>query len=233
MQSSPLSSYHEIKAEVLRRIKDRVWPAGTYLPKETELATEFGCARATVNRALRELADQGIVERKRKSGTKVIALPVRSARFTIEIVRQTIEDQNAEYRYALAMRVEEPAPDWLASRLNLRRGQRVLHLHCVHYADNRPFQFEDRWINIAAVPAVREADLQTIGPNEWLLAEVPFTEAEISFGAIAANAQQAEFLGVPSATALFQLERTTYLRDQAVTLVHMTYHAGYRMMTRY
>ncbi len=52
------TGFQDIRDEVIERIQTRVWPQGSLLPTEVELAAEFGVARATVNRALRELADQ-------------------------------------------------------------------------------------------------------------------------------------------------------------------------------
>jgi GntR family histidine utilization transcriptional repressor len=103
----------------------------------------------------------------------------------------------------------------------------------MHHADNRPFQFEERWINVGAVPHVVDEDFLTVGPNEWLLAEVPFSNAEISFSAVPAEGQLQDFLSVPSGTPLFQLERTTWFRNDPVTFVRMTFHQGYRMRTTY
>ena len=57
----------EIRVEVLRRIRERIWPPGELIPSEEALAVEFCCARATVNRALRELAEAGVLERRRKA----------------------------------------------------------------------------------------------------------------------------------------------------------------------
>ncbi len=106
----------------------------------------------------------------------------------------------------------------------------------MHHADNRPFQFEDRWIVIDTVPPhVVDADFRSSGPpNEWLLAEVPFSNAEIAFCAVppAAGSLQ-EFLSVPAGTPLFQMERTTWFRAQPVTFVRMTFHQGYQMRTTY
>ena len=49
--------WEDIRAEVLRRIRARDWPPGALIPGEEALAEEFGVARATVNRALRDLAE--------------------------------------------------------------------------------------------------------------------------------------------------------------------------------
>lgn len=227
------TGFQDVRNEVLRRIEDRIWPQGALLPTELELAAEFGCARATVNRALRELAERGIIDRKRKSGTRVAVTPVKQAKLEIAVVRQQVEEINATYRYALVKRQQIPAPLWLASQIDLPSDAQVLHLHCMHYADNRPFQFEERWINIAAVPEVAEADFSTVGPNEWLLAEVPFSNAEITFSAVAVNEKLAEFLTAPVGAPLFQMERTTWFQQQPVTFVRMSFHPGYRMSSQY
>lgn len=225
--------FQDVRDEVLNRIQTRIWPQGSLLPTELELAAEFGCARATVNRALRELADQGIVTRKRKGGTRVVTTPVKQARLPIAVVRQTIEDMNAEYRYALVSRTLIDCPAWLQAKLGLPEGTQILHLRCMHHADNRPFQYEERWINTAAVPHVMNEDFLTTGPNEWLLAEVPFSNAEIAFSAVPATGPLQDFLSVPPGTPLFQLERTTWFRKTPVTFVRMTFHQGYQMRTTY
>ena len=55
-------SYREIKADMLRRITGGEWPPGSLLPNETHLAQEYGSARATINRAMRELVEDGLVD---------------------------------------------------------------------------------------------------------------------------------------------------------------------------
>nr|WP_216603487.1 GntR family transcriptional regulator [Ruegeria sp. HKCCD6157] len=225
--------FQDIRDEVVNRIQTRVWPQGSLLPTEMELAAEFGVARATVNRALRELAEQGIVTRKRKGGTRVVTTPVKQAKLPITVVRQTIEEMNAEYRYALVSRTLIDCPAWLQAKLNIPEGAQVVHLQCMHHADNRPFQFEERWINVSTVPQVLDEDFLTTGPNEWLLSEVPFSNAEIAFSAVPATGHLQEFLAVPPGTPLFQLERTTWFRSDPVTFVRMTFHQGYQMRTTY
>ena len=56
-------------------IQSGIWKQGCLITVEAALAKEFGCARATVNRVLRELAQEGILERRRKAGTRVV-IPV-------------------------------------------------------------------------------------------------------------------------------------------------------------
>jgi len=227
------TAFRDVKEDIRRRIIQGVWGAGELVPSEVALAEEFQCARATVNRAMRELAEEGLVERKRKAGTRVLASPVRQARFNIPVVRNEIEGRGALYRYALVSREVIVSPDWLRARLGLEHGGQVLHLTCMHYADSNPYQFEDRWINLAALPQAMEADFTAAGPNEWLIAEVPYSDAEISFSAMSAEAEVAQHLGCGLGDPLFLAERSTWFEGRAITHVRLAFHRGYRMTTRY
>ncbi len=227
------TAFRDIKKKIRRRIVEGVWRPGDLLPNEVDLAEEFGCARATVNRAMRELAEEGLVERKRKAGTRVRMAPVRQARFDIPVVGKEIESRGAAYRYALVSRAVIAAPDWLRTRFGLEAGGQVLHLRCMHSGDGTPYQFEDRWINLATLPQAAEADFSRNGPTEWLIAEVPFSDAEISFSALSADAELAGHLGCAVGDALFLTERSTWFEGRAITHVRLVFRRGYRMTTRY
>ena len=230
-QTAPLS-YRDIKRIVLDRIHNRQWPPDTLLPTEADLVTEFSSTRTTINRALRELAEEGYLERKRKAGTRVLGNPIRQARFTIPVVRDEVEATGATYRYSHISTETIPAPAWLLSRLALPKAQDILHVRSLHYADNRPFQYEDRWIVPASVSTLSQADFTRISPNEWLVQAVPFTDLELTFTAIRADRTIAEFLGTTEGEPIFTSERLTWLQGQPVTLARMYFHPGYRMTTR-
>ena len=225
------TSYLDIKADVLNRIRQNIWPPGAGLPGEIELAEQYGCARATVNRAMRELVDEGILERRRKAGTRVKASPTRNARFSISLIREEIAKAGADYRYALVEREVIAAPGWLRAQVKIPKGGEVLHLKCVHFASNTPYQLEDRWINLAAIPKARTQDFENIGPNEWLVQEVPFSEAEIAFSAVNATREMADFLDQNEGDAVFTAERTTWLNGENITHARLYFARGYKMTT--
>lgn len=227
------ATYREIKADLLGQISGGRWPPGSLLPNENDLAQSYGCARATVNRAMRELAEEGIVERKRKAGTRVRMSPLREARFEIPLVRAEIESRGAAYRYALVRRSQMSAPPWLRARLDLPPEAPVLHLECVHFCDDLPYQLEDRWINLTALPQAAKQCFDIQGPNEWLVQTVPYSDAQISFAAVGADPDVALQLGCAAGDALFQTERSTWWQGRAITFVRLLFQPGYRMSARY
>ncbi|MCV6587383.1 MAG: GntR family transcriptional regulator [Marinibacterium sp.] len=227
------TGYQDIKADILDKIRQNLWPPGAYLPGEIELAQSYGCARATVNRAMRDLVDDGVLERKRKAGTRVKAVASQNARFAIPLVREEIEATGATYRYALVERQTRAAPGWLRARVQLDADTQVLELRCMHFADNQPFQLEDRWINLDTIPDARHQSFEAISPNEWLVREVPFSKADLSFAAINATPEMSDFLGAAPQDAVFMAERSTWMDHRNVTHARLYFHRGYRMMAQF
>lgn len=225
--------YREVKSDILDRITSGDWGPDSLLPSEVDIAAGYGCARATVNRAMRELAEDGLLERRRKAGTRVRKSPLRQLRFEIPVVGREIEALGATYRYALVRREVMTAPDWLRTRMDLGDKARVLHLICMHHADAAPYQYEDRWISLAALPQAETVDFTAIGPNEWLVATVPYSDAEISFCATSADAVLAGHLQCAPGAALFRADRSTWFQGRALTRVALVFRPGHRLTTRY
>ena len=227
------TNFRDVIDHILARITKGPWGPGTLLPSEVDLAAEFRCSRSTMNRALREISEMGLIERKRKAGTRVRLTPLRAARFEMPIVRAEIEKTGASYRYALLRRDVIPAPDWLRAKMNLNPNSDVLHLICVHYANGDAFQLEDRWINLAALPYAETQDFSGTGPNEWLIATVPFSQVEVSFCAKPADALTVTHLNHRLGAPVFCVERATWWQTSAITVVTLSHASGYRMTTRY
>jgi GntR family transcriptional regulator, histidine utilization repressor len=226
------TGYREVKGEILARIRSREWPAGHAIPGEVELAESFGVARGTVSRAMQELMEEGVIERRRKAGTRVAQSPVRQARLEIPLVRAEIEATGAVYRYRLLSREITSAPDWLSAQLSVSSDTQMVHLRCLHMADSQPYQFEDRWISLDAVPAARAEPFTEANPNEWLVQAVPFTDAEFAFRAAAAERETAALLGIRESEPVFIADRTTWLGGKPVTFARMHFRNSYRMVTR-
>lgn len=231
MRKSSKHTWQSVQNEVRKRISQREWKPGDLIPHEAELAEELGCARATVNRALRALADAGVLERKRKAGTRVALNPVRHARFEIPVIRDEIEGRGQAFRHAILKRETCLPPPDIRARMQSGAGQAHLHLETLYTADGTPYAFEDRWINLDAVPEAGQYDFDGFSPNEWLVREVPFDGGDFTFSAISAPEREASALSCPPGEGLFVLDRTTRNADTVITSVRLIFHPGYRMHT--
>ncbi len=111
-------------------------------------------------------------------------------------------------------------------RLNLTAGAPVLSVVCRHDAAGRPFCHEDRLISLAAVPEAGDELFEAISPGPWLIAKSPWTSAEHRIRAVAADREIAASLRIAEAAPCLVVERRTWMREQPVTHVTLTYPAG-------
>lgn len=220
-----------IASEVRRRIIDREWRQGDRIPDEADLAVEFGAARATVNKALQVLADEGLLDRRRRAGTRVAVDPVRKAVLSIPIVREQIETAGMAYSHRVVAHRPGPAPDNVARRLGIPTGSRLIHLRAIHYGDAIPFQYEDRWINPTAQRGMDSVDFGHVNANEWLVRNAPYSRAEVTFSAANADARDARMLNTVRGQALLILDRTTWNEAGPITTVRIACRPGHRIGT--
>lgn len=225
------NNWQAVQDEVLRRLHSRQWKPGELIPNEVELAQEFGCARPTVNRALRALADAGLLDRRRKAGTRVAVHPVRKATLEIPIIRLEIEDKGQQYGYKLLQTSQQCPSQILCNQFPLKNTQTILNLNAIHYADQKPYMFEVRWINLAAIPQITDVDFTKISANEWLVMNAPFTTGDISFSAAPASVKEAIELDIPVGNAVFIVDRTTWYKGDVITSVRQVFFPGYAMNT--
>jgi GntR family transcriptional regulator, histidine utilization repressor len=231
MSALPVNSWRAVRAEILRRIKERIWQPGDLIPNEADLAAELGCARATVNRAMRAVAEAGYVDRKRKAGTRVSLNPVRKATLDIPVIRYEVEGRGAIWGYNLLEYMQCAPPGRISRLLKRDRALPLLYIASVHYADQKPFVYEERWLNPGAVPAAKSVDFQTISANEWLVRNAGFTHGDIALSAANASAAEAQILETTTGKALFVIDRKTWNGDSLITVVRLCYAPGFRMHT--
>lgn len=227
------ANFRTVKDAVLRRISEGQYAPGALLPIETELAREFSCARATVNRAMRELAEDGIIDRKRRAGSRVNAHPIRNARLSVPLVRIEVAEKGAVYRYRMIEREICRPYDGLTARMALDAKSKVLRVACMHYADNAPYLYEERWINLDAIPEAGTASFDVTSPNEWLVSKSPLSDMNMSFVAEAASERASSFLEVEAGTPVIAAERQTWLAGASITFARLIYHPGYRVIAHH
>jgi len=102
----------------------------------------------------------------------------------------------------------------------------------LHLADNRPYIFEDRWIDIRSMPEVLEVDFSLESANEWLVHNKPYSRLDVRFSAMNAEGESARYLDTPKGSALFVIERTTWIGAAPITTVQAVAAPGYQLVAQ-
>ena len=223
------TTWQGIQEDLRRRIVDGTWQPGELIPSEEQLAQEFQCARATVNRALRGLADTGLLDRRRRAGSRVATEPSRYATLKIDIIRLEIERRGASYRHVLIESAHVTAPERVQYRMKLDSDAKLLFVSSLHMADEAPIIYEERWLNPMVLPGILDIDFSKISVNEWLVRNVMFTRGDISFCATNLTARESELFDTQVDAAAFVIERTTWQDEQCITSVRLLHAPGFSM----
>src|SRR5262249_29434119 len=105
-----------------------------------------------------------------------------------------------------------------------RSGSKVVELGCRHFAGKSPFCLEERLISLAAVPEAAGESFAEIAPGPWLIARVPWSAAEHTIRAVAADRATAAALEIAPGAACLAVERRTWSNERhPVTFVRLTY----------
>lgn len=224
----------EIKASIRARIAAGGWQPGVRLPSERELVQEFGCARMTVHRALRELEDEGLIERRQGSGSYVAELHPISNLLQVRDIHEEIAERGHQHTTRVCSVEREKADAGIAAAMRLKRGVPVVHVRLVHLENGVPIQFEDRHVNPALAPDLLARDFTQVTPSAVLFQHAPLTEAEQVVEAVLANDEQAALLEVPLGSALLMVSRRTVSQGEVASVARL-YHPGtrYRLIGRF
>jgi GntR family transcriptional regulator len=204
-----LPVWAQIEARLLARIRSGELGPGQKLPAERDLARTLGVSRMTVRQALGSLADRGLVERGVGRGTfvsgagKVVHDLRRVTGFTEVVERHGLR---AGARVLEAR--ERDAPPAVAAALDLSASDTVVRVRRLRSAGGRPLALEDSWLPAHRVPGLLGYDLA--GSLYALLRDVydlAPVEAIERLEPVAAGAQEARSLGVPSGAPLMLVER--------------------------
>ncbi|MBX9462156.1 MAG: histidine utilization repressor [Aquamicrobium sp.] len=221
--TAPSSLHQRILADIGQKIVSGEWPPGHRIPFEHELTEQYGCSRMTVNKALTQLAKAGLIERRKRSGSFVARPRSQAAVLEIHDIRTEVEALGLPYRYERLSLRQRLAAKTAEAAAGFADTSPLLDIACRHFAGDAPFCMEERLINLEAVPEAESESFADTAPGPWLISHVPWSAAEHTIRAIAADRATARLLGVGTNAACLVVERRTWSGGLPVTRVRLTY----------
>ena len=223
MGKSDLPAYEQVKAWIKQHIGSGQWKPGDPVPSEAALMQQFGISRMTVNRALRELAAEGLVTRIQGSGTRVAQLHRISSRLTIRDIHEEVVERGHVHTTRVIRAEREKAGAEVAVSLGLRAGATVFHTVLIHMENGVPIQYEDRYVNPTAAPEYLDTDFTQTSPTLHLLRHAPLTEASYSIEACLPTAQEAKELAIKRSEPCLVMMRRTVSGAHVASVARLIY----------
>ncbi len=226
LKPNALPAYEQVKAFVKERITQGVWRPGDAVPSEAALQQQFGVSRMTVNRAVKELAVEGLVTRVRGSGTVVAQLHRISSTLAVRDIHEEILERGHRHTTRVLLLESLAAQAALARVLKLRTGAKVFHSVMLHCEDGVPIQLEDRHVNAQSAPHYLGVDFELTTPTRYLLEVAPLTEASYTIEACLPGADEAQWLAIKRSEPCLVMVRRTVSGRHVASLARLVYPGG-------
>ncbi len=224
---SPPPAYQQIKDHILDNIRAGTWAQGDQVPSENELARRFGVARMTVNRAVKELADEQILVRVQGTGTFVAEPKITSTLVEIHSIADEIAARGGVHTTEVLTLEPVLADPELAARFGLISGARLAYSRLVHFEGGSPIQLEERWVEPQLAVAYLAQDFHSLTPNEFLVRAAPLARVEYTIEARQGEPEVSRVLLMEPGEAALVLQRRTWSQGRVASLAHL-WHPGSR-----
>lgn len=217
-----LTLHDRIRQDIETKVMSGAWLPGHRIPYEYELMEQYECSRMTINKALATLVERGLIERRKRAGSFVLAPKYHRAAFELPDLRAQMISEGKRYDFELtdrSVRKANPSDRFL---LDVDDGE-ILSLKCRHFVDGEPYSLEDRIINLHLVPEARDVAFDRDPPNSWLFGHVPWSDARHRITTINAEPDMALALGIRPDGACMVVERWTWRVQEKITYVRNIY----------
>jgi GntR family transcriptional regulator len=222
-RSSGTFRYLSIAANLRERIASGEFPAGQLLPSESDLGASYAVSRVTVRKALDALRDEALIDSRQGFGWFVAADPLRQTLGRLG----TLEAQLAAGGVTPERKILEFGFVAASKRVAEVLGvQTVLRVSRVNLADGAPFARVTVWVpeDLAGELSRKAVERSSFYEN----LPIVVGGATQTIGAAAAEANDAELLGIPVGSPVLRCERVTHSVDGRAVLLSEFVFPGHR-----
>jgi GntR family transcriptional regulator len=205
-----LPAYRRIQAAIRKRIEDGRLKPGDAVNSERELAKMHSVSLMTARHALAELEREGLVERKRGSGTFVAPPKLQFNKLMSFSEQMSTRSMSAHSRvlYCAVVRGDHD----VSARLALHASDRLLMIERLREAGGEPFALETCYLSGEVYSAIGKPQLEN-GSLFSILEHDYGTElayADEDVDATTADPKASDLLGVTRGAPLLRIRQTIF-----------------------
>lgn len=219
--------YLQLKELIIGRISAGELQPRDRVPSENELVGATGVSRMTANRALRELNDEGYVERVAGVGTFVADFKAVSHVLEVRNIADEIKRRGHSHTATVLVQEKAAAGADTANGLQIDKGNEVFHLVLIHHENEIPIQVEQRFVLVNFAPDCLQQDFTTVTPSAYLSAISPLQEAEHVVRATMPDKDTKRSLEMGDGEPCLVVSRRTWAHGRPVSFARL-YHPGSR-----
>jgi GntR family transcriptional regulator len=208
--------YQQVREELLLRLIDGRWPAGTMLPSEPQIAAELGVSPGTARKALDALAQEGLLVRQQGRGT-FVSIP-EEGKLLFQFFHLVSDRGERIIPRSVVHSLKRTRADAAArAALDLEPGGSIWRIERTRFLEDRPRVREVVAVSQSRFPGLDRLD--EVPNNLYALYSLRFgttiARAAERLKAVPANSEDAAVLQCGVGTALLEIDRTAFALDGA------------------
>lgn len=158
-----MQKYILISNDIREKIMSGIYTVNEKLPSEKEMGTNYGVSKMTIKRALDILVVEGLIIKRRGSGTYVKDLGVNQMKH-IHLANQfsgmTAWNTGKEIKSNVLNFSVEKATEKIASHLNIAEDSFIYDVHRVRIVEGIPTVIERTYMPIDVIPSLTLEDVE-------------------------------------------------------------------------
>ena len=213
-KKSPVPIYHQLEELIKRQIDSGQLKPNQAIPSEREYSEQFQISRMTVRQALTNLVNEGLLYRKKGTGTFISERKVEQvlqglSSFSEEMMERGLTPSSAILSYEIV-----PASSTVAQKLKIELESPVLQIERIRFADDVPMAIETAYMpkHLAegfSEELAKDSIYQFIKEKLSLEIDEAYQEME----AVIASEHEAKSLQIKKGSPILKITQVTYLED--------------------
>jgi GntR family transcriptional regulator len=214
-----LPLYARLADVLTKRIASGEWSPSSPLPSETTLAADYGVSIGTMRKAMQQLDEKGLLERRQGSGTYIRRARMDKSLF--RFFRHAGGRTNGAVPDSRILRREVIAADqWPQAARGLGRAEKLIRIERLRLWENEPFLTEEIALPLPLFAPLMELDVEQLGPLLYPIYEkvcgqiVASAEESLTIGE--ADMTIARLLSCRRGAPVVTIERWAYAHDRTL-----------------
>ena len=212
---SKVPLYFQLKEQIKHNILKGEYKEGDLIPSEREFSINYELSSTTIRRALNDLVQENLLERKAGKGTFVRRRKVtRDLRKVLGFTKNMTEMGLTPTTKLLSKKVVAPNA-FARERLQLKKGSKVVRLERLRLADDVPMMLETRYIRTDLCPGIEK---EALSASLWRVFEEKYglkPKRHTQGMTIAtASGHAASLLTLNDNSLVFLIQGITYVENQ-------------------
>lgn len=211
--SSFVPLYQQLKEHIIENIDKKIWRPGDKIYSENQLYEMFAVSRNTAKKAIEDLVQEGILYRVQGKGTFVSSPKIEQSLSAFYSFSEVLRKKGLKPKdVVLGVKVME-ASHKVAKELNIEKGEQVVTLQRIRYANEEPIILENSYLpksmihNVEKLKSVKHTPLYDILNTDF---NIVVNSAKETFEPILIREEEKHHLEVEVGSPSLLLERIAY-----------------------